>query len=62
MEEAKEPVGKPLSRQEVLVLTGLRVLQTFPPAHSPIHSLESSEASPTNLIRSIYLGMGGAVR
>lgn len=44
------------------MLTGLRVLQTFPPAHSPIHSLESSEASPTNLIRSIYLGMGGAVR
>lgn len=44
------------------MLTGLGVHQTFPPAHSPIHSLESSEASPTNLIRSIYLGMGGAVR
>ena len=44
------------------MLTGLGVLQAFPPAHSPIHSLESREASLTNLIRSIYLGMGGAVR
>ena len=44
------------------MLTGLSVPQTFSPAHSPIHSLESSEASSTNLIGSIYLGMGRAVR
>lgn len=44
------------------MLTGLGVPQTFSPAHSPIHTLESSEASSTKLIGSIYLGMGRAVR